>query len=351
MDLFQIDKNMATKTVIEKDGLIFVSADDERIRLYGVTKTEKGYARMPECVAESVSPGVKGLNFNTAGGRVRFCTNSKKIAIIAERDTTYNPDHMTFTNVAGFDVYDGATYVSTFRPGSYVGGKNSFESVIGFSDSKERVITINFPNYGPVCSLFIGVQQGATLSPAPDYKYEKPVVFYGSSVTQGGCCSRPGMNYPSVLSRMLDANFVNLGFSGSCKGEIEMAEYIAKLDMSALIMGFDHNAPSPEFLLERHEPFFKRVRALCPSLPIVFITRAAFVPNPDRDARLAVVQRTYDNARAAGDENVYFVPTPTSLEPIGNDGTVDGCHPNDLGFWFMAQGLYPTLKKILEGLK
>lgn len=348
MDLFQIDKNMATKTVIEKDGLVFVTPEDERIRLYGVEKKENGYARMPESVAEFVSPGVKNLNFNTAGGRVRFSTNSKRLAIIAERDTTYNPDHMTFTNVAGFDVYDGDTYVSTFRPGSYVGGKNSFESEIHLRGGEEQLITINFPNYGPVTSLYIGVEQGASLSLAPDYKYERPVVFYGSSVTQGGCCSRPGMNYTSVLSRMLDANFINLGFSGSCKGELEMADYIASLDMSVLVMGFDHNAPSPEFLLEHHEPFFKRVRELCPELPIVFITRAAFIPNPDRDARLAVVKRTYDNARGAGDENVYFVPTPDSLAPIGNDGTVDGCHPNDLGFWFMAQGLYPVLKSILE---
>ena len=348
MDLFQIDKNMATETVIEKDGLVFVTPEDERIRLYGVFKTERGYCRMPDEVAKSVNTGVAGLNYNTAGGRVRFKTNSKRIAIIASRDTTYNPDHMTFTNVAGFDVYDGHTYVTTFRPGSYVGGKNTFESSTGFSDAKERVITINFPNYGPVCSLYIGVEQGATLEAAPDYTYEKPVIFYGSSVTQGGCCSRAGLNYPSVLSRMLDMNFTNLGFSGSCKGELEMAEYIAGLEKSALIMGFDHNAPSPEFLAERHEPFFKRIRELCPDLPIVFITRAAFIPNPDRDARLAVVQRTYDNARAAGDENVYFVPTPNSLAPIGNDGTVDGCHPNDLGFWFMAQGIYPTLKGILE---
>ena len=348
MDLFQIDKNMATETVIEKDGLVFVTPEDPRIRLYGVFKTERGYCRMSPEVAQTVNNGVNSLNFNTAGGRVRFITNSKTIAIIAERDTTYNPDHMTFTNVAGFDIYEGDTYVSTFRPGSYVGGRNSFESKIGFDEAKERVITINFPNYGPVLSLYIGVEQGASLSPAPDYTYENPVVFYGSSVTQGGCCSRPGMNYTAVLSRMLDANVKNLGFSGSCKGELQMADYLASLDMSVLVMGFDHNAPSPEYLAEHHEPFFKRFREKRPETPVIFITRAAFIPNPDRDARLAVVQRTYDNARAAGDENVYFVPTPNSLAPIGNDGTVDGCHPNDLGFWFMAQGLYPTLKGILE---
>lgn len=351
MDLSKIDKNMAVTTVIEKDGLIFISPEDERIRLYGVQKCERGYYRMDPEVASRVSAGVRSLNFDTAGGRVRFSTNSRKIAIIAERDKAYNPDHMTFTNIAGFDVYDGDTYVSTFRPGSYAEGRHTFESEISLGKEKERVITINFPNYGNVCSLLIGVEKGATLSPAPDYRYERPVVFYGSSVTQGGCCSRPGMNYVGVLSRMLDANVINLGFSGNCKGEPEMADYIAGLDMSALVMGFDHNAPSPEFLAERHEPFFKRLRERRPELPIIFITRAAYLPSPDRDARLAVVRKTFDNARAAGDKNVYFVPTPKSLAPIGNEGTVDGCHPNDLGFWFMAQGLYPVLREILERLE
>ena len=147
---------------------------------------------------------------------------------------------------------------------------------------------------------------------------------------------------------MLDADFINLGFSGSCKGELNMADYIGSLDASVLVMGFDHNAPSPEFLMEYHEPFFKRVRELRPEMPIVLITRPRFKADEDRDARMAVVKRTYANAVASGDKNVYFVPTPPSLAPIGNDGTVDGCHPNDLGFWFMAQGLYPTLKKILE---
>jgi hypothetical protein len=127
-----------------------------------------------------------------------------------------------------------------------------------------------------------------------------------------------------------------------------MADYIGGLDASVLVMGFDHNAPSPEFLAEHHEPFFKRVRELKPDLPVVLITRPRFKADEDRDARLAVVKRTYDNAVAAGDKNVHFVPTPPSLAPIGNDGTVDGCHPNDLGFWFMAQGLYPTLREILK---
>ena len=352
MDLFQIDKNMVSQTVIEKDGLVFYSPESECIRLYGVQKAEGRYCRMDPEIAKTVSDSVAGLNYNTSGGRVRFVTDSKRVAIIAERDTTYHPDHMTFTNIAGFDIYEDDVYLTTFRPGTYSGGGlKTLESSASFDDKRERLITINFPCYGPVISLYIGVEQGSLIKAAPDYKYEKPVVFYGSSVTQGGCCSRPGLNYSSVLSRMLDSNVYNLGFSGSCKGEPQMADYIASLDMSVLVLGFDHNAPTPEFLAEHHEPFFKRIREKRPELPIVFITRPQARSSYERDTRLKIVEKTYQNALAAGDKNVWFVPTPKSLEPIGNEGTVDGVHPNDLGFFFMAKGLYPTLKEILEKQK
>ena len=348
MELEKIDKNMATETVIEKDGLRFYTPEEEPMRLYGVFKTSEGYVRLDPMVAATVNSGVKNLNYNTSGGCVRFVTDSSRIAIIAKRDTTYGPDHMTYVLVAGFDMYADGVYATTFRPGPKATGEQSYESSHSFGSRHERLITINFPAYGPVSELLVGVESDAKIQHAPDYTYECPVVFYGSSVTQGGCASRPGLVYSSVLSRMLDANVKNLGFSGSAKGETAMAEYIAGLYMSVFVMGYDHNAPTPEYLSETHEPFFKLIRERRPDLPIVLITRPQFAKSYERDSRLKVVKQTYENAIAAGDKNVYFVPTPDSLAPIGNEGTVDGCHPNDLGFWHMAQGLYPVLKKILE---
>ena len=348
LTLEQIDKNMANETNIKKDGMIFYKPEDAAMRLYGVTRVGDRYYRMPPEVAKTVNPGVESLNCNTVGGRIRFTTDSSRIVLIARRDTGYNPDHMTYILVAGFDVYDGDTYVTTLRPGSQRSGDQTFEASCSFNGARERNITINFPAYGPVLDILIGVEEGATVKRAPDHKYEKPFVIYGSSITQGGCASRPGNVHSAHLSRWMDSNYVNLGFSGSAKGEETMARYIATLDMSALIMEYDHNAPSIEHLEATHEPFFKIIREAQPNLPVIFVTRPEALPNSNRDGRFAIIKKTYDNAVAAGDKNVYFAPMPEALAPIGNEGTVDGCHPNDLGFFFMAKGLYPALKAAIE---
>ena len=51
------------------------------------------------------------------------------------------------------------------------------------------------------------------------------MVFYGSSITQGGCAQRPGNSYPAIVSMDRMTDFVCLGFSGNAHGEAKMAEY------------------------------------------------------------------------------------------------------------------------------
>lgn len=346
-DLTKIDKNFATVSTVHKDGMVFYSADQYPMRLYGVFYDGEQYIRMPRDVAASVNPGVESINTNTVGGRVRFTTDSSRIVISAKRNTGYCPVHMTYILVAGFDLYEDDTYVCTFLPNGERSGEQKFEASRSFDERRERNFTINFPAYGPVSELLIGIEEGATLKPAPDYTYEKPFLIYGSSITQGGCATRPGAVHSAHLSRWLDSNYINLGFSGSAKGEQNMAKYIASLDISALVMEYDHNAPNIQHLAETHEPFFKTIREAKPDLPIILATRPAFMPSSDRDGRYAVIKKTYDNAVMAGDKNVYFASMPAALEEIGNEGTVDGCHPNDLGFFCMAKGLYPALKDAL----
>ena len=132
--------------------------------------------------------------------------------------------------------------------------------MIDFDDRKEREITINFPLFTEVCELYIGLQKGCKLEPASEYTHQKPVVYYGSSITNGGCASRPGNTYQAVISRMLDCDFVNLGFNGNAKGEQEIADYIKGLDMSVFVYDYDHNAPTPEHLLDTHEKMFKAIK-------------------------------------------------------------------------------------------
>ena len=349
MRLDEIDGNFKLETKLDLPGLSFASVLDEPFRLYGVTHNGREFVRMPDDVARTVSSEVHLLSGNTAGGRVKFRTNSSYVAIKAVSPLHIMP-HMAPTGSSGFDLYVGRreVYCGSFHPSP--SSPEGFESKVSFGDRSIREITINFPLYTRVRELYIGLESDATVLPTAGYRYEKPIVFYGSSITQGGCASRPGNSYEAHVSRALGANYLNLGFSGSAKGEIEMADYVAELDMSVFVYDYDHNAPSPEYLEKTHERMFRVIREKNPELLIVILSRPRYRQDDDVRQRLEVVKRTYDNAIARSDENVYFISGKELMRYAKNDGTVDGVHPNDLGFYSMARVLTPVLRKILKGI-
>ena len=187
------------------------------------------------------------------------------------------------------------------------------------------------------------------------YKTQKPVVFYGSSITQGGCASHSGNEYDHMLSRWLSTDFINLGFSGNAKGDAKFAEYIAGLDMSVFVMDYDYNAPNAEHLQATHLPFYEIIRKAQPNLPIIFISASNTEYLQDSDKRREIIFNTYKTAKKRGDKKVWFVDGATIYGKGGVDGrnecTVDGIHPNDMGMYRMAKAIYPVLKKALKKSK
>jgi hypothetical protein len=210
-------------------------------------------------------------------------------------------------------------------------------------------ITVYFPRNEIIDFIEISVTDDANVAPPTPYAYEKPVVFYGSSITEGGCCCNVTNAYNAMLSRWPDFDYINLGFSGSAMGEPVMADYIAAMDMSAFVFDYDHNAPSIKHLAATHKPFFDRIRAAHPNLPILMMTRPAEVYTSDYKARREVVRATYEAAIAAGDNNVYFIDGETFYgDTDRNLCASDDCHPNDLGFYRMASVIRPVLEKMLK---
>ena len=129
-----------------------------------------------------------------------------------------------------------------------------------------------------------------------------------------------------------------------------MADFIAAQDASVFVMDYDYNAPDVAHLQRTHYPLYKTIRAAHPTTPIVFITMPTFSGRSQKE-RYAVIEETYRRAREEGDENVYFVSGDGSVGQSATDGewgTVDGCHPDSLGFYLMAKNLYPTLDAILN---
>ena len=257
--------------------------------------------------------------------------------------------HFALTGSAGFDLYlkgeNGQEYVKTFVPAFDI--TDTIDGAYDFPDNAEREITINFPLYSGVVELYIGLQKDAAICLPTPYRNDKPVVFYGSSITQGGCASRAGTSYQGFISRRLGLDFVNLGFSGSAKAEDTIAEYIANMDMSAFVYDYDHNAPDTAHLEATHEKMFKKIRAAHPNLPIIIMPRPKFRLSRDEQTRFEIIKKTYRNAINAGDKNVYLLTGKELMEIAGDEGTVDDCHPTDFGFASIAKAVGDLLEKIL----
>lgn len=347
----EIDKNFKIETNLGKDDIHFHSVLGTPFRVYGLTYENGKFRRMPEKVATGISEGVGYLHTNTSGGRVRFKTDSSYVAISAKMCNIGKMDHFAITGAGGFDMYvrrDGEDkFNSTFRPPFEI--TDGYESLFDFKAKEMREITVNFPLYSDVCSLYIGLEENAIIEEPTPYRNEKPIVYYGHSITQGGCASRPGNSYPSILSRKFNVDYINLGFSGSARGEREIAEYIASLDMELFVYDYDHNAPDWEHLQRTHEPMFKIIRSAHPDLPIIMMTSTSMDRCHDnRTKRRQIIRQTYENAINNGDKNVYFWDGAEEFAPYEENGTVEGCHPNDHGFVGIATSLEPLIKKILK---
>lgn len=343
--LAQIDKNFTVDTKTE-DGTVWHDPQLPPFSIHGLMYEDGAFRRMPEAVAATVSAGVKNLHFHCTGGRVRFRTDSPVVAIRAKMSLIRPAVTSSIDGVAGFDLYMGDRHIKVFAPPVDI--DDGYDSSIELPEKGMQDITVFFPLYAGVYELAIGLAEGCRVEAAEPYPNKKPIVFYGSSITQGAAASRAGNCYTNMVCRMLGRDIWNLGFSGNAKGEPQIAEYIAGLDMECFVLDYDYNAPTVEHLEKTHEPMFRAVRTAHPDIPILMMSRPRFEVTKVVQDRMDVVRRTYENAKAAGDENVYLLTGPELMAIASNDGTIDGCHPNDLGFYSMARAVCAVLEKVLK---
>lgn len=350
----EIDLNMAVTTCLNDPEVEWLDPHDAPFVLNGFAEPQpKGepFRRLPKDVAEATNEGVASLALNTAGGRVRFKTDSPYVAVHAEMANICRMDHMAFTGIYGFDLYqhidENEVYIGTFRPS--VAMEHGFESKLMLHGEGMKEITINFPLYNGVDRLFIGVKEGSEIAAPRQYAHPVPVVYYGSSITQGGCASRPGNSYQAMITRMLDCDHINLGFSGSARAEETIVNYMAGLTMSVFVCDYDHNAPTVEHLKKTHLPLYRAIRKAQPELPIILITKPDHQFEAETEERRKIILNTYNTAIAEGDTHIAFIDGATLFEgEMADSCTVDTCHPNDLGFYRMSRKIGAVVKEMLK---
>ena len=231
----EVDKNMIIETSFPETDVKFYDVRKPPFDLYNFYKpeTEAIFHRLPTDVAANTNAGVVKLEREPAGGRLKFTTDSQYIILRAEYEAVGRNTHMTLEMSAGFDLYlddeESTRYLKPLLPPYNL--KDSYEQIARFSSRKERSYLIHFPLHAVVKNVYIGIQEDATLKHGRPYRNEKPVIIYGSSIVHGTAATRPGLCYPNMLSRRLNMNCFNMGFSGNAKGEIAIAEYMADQPM------------------------------------------------------------------------------------------------------------------------
>lgn len=325
-----------------------------------IPNAEKTFCRLPPGLGETISKSVAELAWSTAGAVVRFKTDAPSLCVAGALRDNGLMFHMSVCGQSGCELYeerDDGTFrqVSIVHPNvrqNFAGIDPFFQAEIATNGEGTRGYILYLPLYNGLRKLLIGLPAGAAVESPRKQTVEKPVTFYGSSITQGGCVPKAGTCYTSILGRRLDAATYNLGFSGAARGEDAIADYLASVDMSAFVLDYDHNTPTPEELMATHERLFRTVRRAQPNLPIVMLSRPDVDGDPNADARRAVVRRTWENAKATGDEKVWFVDGATLFGKTDRDlCTVDGCHPNALGSLRMADAVEPFLREALASVQ
>lgn len=321
---------------------------------------DKKYRRLPLKPAQPLPAAVDTLANCTSGGQIRFRTNSSRLSIrvrLAGPGTMY---HMPATGQCGFDCYFGEPgdqhFLSTAR---FDHTQSEYEAQFyDWKEQREFAVTLYFPLYQGVESVWIGVDPDAEVSPAAPYASDKPVVIYGTSITQGGCASRPGMAYPNILSRYIPLEFINLGFSGNGKGEPELARTISTIANPALfVLDYEANSGEVEDMARTLPEFIRILREVHPQVPILVVSNIRYAGDRFNntllqlhEGRRAVQIDTVTRLQNEGDRHIHFVNGFTLLGEDASECTVDGSHPTDLGFLRMAQSLKPVFQQLLQPL-
>ena len=354
-EIAKFDPNMAQKNAVVTNGVKWIDGRYLPLEGRAFNDTEHYYDRLPAGVTTNVNKGVRSMKHHTSGMLFRFRTDSPKLTF---KWVPYNAglsmDHMPSTGMSGIDVYRFDTekgkwlYVKT---GRIWDGKKGGSLAIAWNPGDACLV--NLPLYNGIRSFELGIDPNAKVEALGPRKsgVDKPVVFYGTSITHGGCCSRPGLGFVNWVGRDLDVPVVGLGFSGSGWMEYEMSEHLARIDASCYVldclwnMRMDSNT-RPAGVPENYERFIRNLRAKRPDVPIVMAEQCdVYCGEPN--AKDVFIRALYEKLVAEGWTNLVYLPKK-DMYTGDYEGTVDGCHPNDLGMQSMKNAFGKAVRAALK---
>lgn len=316
-------------------------------------ETAEGYTRLPENLKGKVRDAVWDLGQNSAGLAIRFRSNSSCIGARWTLLNNFSMAHMAGTGIRGLDLYalDGKgnwRFVGTAQPN----GKESANIFVRRMNGEEKEFLMYLPLYDGVVKLEVGVDSTAYIAKPQEsvltgVEGKKPVVFYGTSITQGGCVSRPGMAYPAIVSRKLQRDAVNLGFSGNGRMDRVMADEIAGIDACAYVIDCLPNC-TQEIVKDSTEYFIGKIARTHPQVPVYMVSNPPFPyvwvdarDKKDLEDENALWYALYEKLKKEGCSNLQYINVYDGKwgEFLGGDEeeTVDGVHLTDTGAMRLAE--------------
>jgi len=339
------------------DSTVWVDVRDLGIEGKGWKDTKAFYDRLPARAESKVREPVWNLSHHSAGMCVRFVTDATTIQArwVLLNSWLYLPN-MAATGVSGVDLYvkreNGEwRWLGVGQPTAQTNTVKLAENLM----PGKREYLLYLPLHNGVTSLEIGVPSGYSVSNAGAWGpgVRKPIVFYGTSIQQGLCASRPGMVHSAILGRRFQWPTINLGFSGQGKMEPGMADLLAELDPAVYVLDCLPNLVASE-VKERVEPFVRKLHAAHPTTPIVLVEdrtmEDAFLVNGRLQHHLSnrvELSAAYERLKTAGMKELYYIKGEHLFGDDG-EGSVDGSHPSDLGFVRQAEVFAPVIVPLLK---
>jgi hypothetical protein len=340
------------------------ATDAQQLRIInkGWQNTAREYTRLPAILQDSVRKELWDLSECSAGIAIRFATDSKRIGIRYDLLRDFHMPHMADTGIKGTDLYicEGDSsweYVNTNRPKINNSDQKRCEwTYVSNLDGDMHEYMIYLPLYDGVNNVWVLTDSASTIRPGrPDLiDSNKRIVAYGTSIMQGGCASRTGMCSSNILSRKLNCEVVNLGFSGQAKMDFCMARALADIkDVDLYLID-----PVPNCTRDMCDSltydFIKIIRNAHPDTPIVMVEGLMY-PYARYDSyyknylpsKNEAFRRNYERLKAECPDNLYYIDC-IEMDGKEDDGTVDSIHLTDLGFTHYVDKVLPTLAPLLN---
>ncbi|MDD2709271.1 MAG: SGNH/GDSL hydrolase family protein [Verrucomicrobiae bacterium] len=358
-NISRLDRNFDVKAAKGKGGRLWVDAFDRRLEVRGLAwqkENGKRFCRLPLRARKLVRSPVWDLSQCPASARICFRSDTSSLVARARLGHASNMCHMPATGQSGLALYAGEPgRMKRWGVGIPDIDKAYYErELFSGAPRKMREYAIYLPLYNSLTGLKLGFDADARFAAPSRPAIRKPAVFYGTSITQGGCACTTGADWVSTVGRLLDLDAINLGFSGNGKGEPEMARLIAEIDASLFVLDYAANV-SPEEMRNTLPEFCRILRREHPRTPILLVSKICYGQEVWSDERRTVhdasrdaIIQYYAATRQAGDENIHFADG-MALLPCGVDAaTVDGVHPTDHGFQMIAERIAPYIERILR---